>query len=315
MKIGNLEIKNNVFLAPMAGITDMAFRKICKEYGAGMVYTEMVSSKGMYYKDDKTSLLTAIADEERPAAVQIFGSDPDIMAVAAEKISEYADIIDINMGCPAPKVVKNDDGSKLMLNLDLVDKITEKVVKASKVPVTVKTRKGWDDEHTSAVDIAKICEKNGVAAIAIHGRTRNQFYTGHADWDIIAAVKEMVSIPVIGNGDVVDLDSAKKMFEHTKCDGIMIGRAAIGNPWIFKSIADGVSYEPNKKEIFDVILKHYNNLIELKGEYVAVREMRKHISYYIKGVPNATEMRRRINETVEKNEVIKILEENLINAD
>lgn len=312
MKIGNLEIKNNVFLAPMAGITDMAFRKICKEYGAGMVYTEMVSSKGMYYKDDKTNLLTTIADEERPAAVQIFGSDPDIMAVAAEKISEYADIIDINMGCPAPKVVKNDDGSKLMLNLDLVDKITEKVVKASKVPVTVKTRKGWDDEHTTAVDIAKICEKNGVAAIAIHGRTRNQFYTGKADWDIIADVKGSVSIPVIGNGDVVDLESANKMFEHTKCDGIMIGRAAIGNPWIFKSITNGAEYVPDKKEIYDVIVKHYNNLIDLKGEYVAVREMRKHISYYIKGVPNATEMRRKINETTEKDEVIRILEENLI---
>ena len=307
MKIGNVELKNNLILAPMAGITDMAFRKVCKEFGVGLVVTEMVSSKGMYYNDEKTNLLTAIDDNERPVAVQIFGSDPDIMAKSAEKISEYADIIDINMGCPAPKVVKNDDGSKLMLNLELVDKITKKVVEASKVPVTVKTRKGWDNDHITAVDIAKIVEKNGVSAIAIHGRTRDEFYTGKADWNIIAEVKKAVNIPVIGNGDVVDLESAQKLVEQTNCDGIMIGRGAIGNPWIFKSIIEGIEYKPSKEEIIEVLLKHYENLCDLKSEYVAVREMRKHISYYIKGMPNATEIRRKINEITEKEEAIKVI--------
>ncbi len=307
MKIGNVELKNNVILAPMAGITDMAFRKICKKFGAGLVVTEMVSSKGMFYNDEKTNLLTAIDEEERPVAVQIFGSDPDIMAKSAEKISEYADIIDINMGCPAPKVVKNDDGSKLMLNLELVDKITKKVVEASKVPVTVKTRKGWDDAHVTAVDIAEICEQNGVSAIAVHGRTRDQFYSGVADWDIISKVKQAVKIPVIGNGDVIDLESAKRLVEQTNCDGIMIGRGAIGNPWIFKSVIEGIEYKPSKEEIIDIILEHYDNLCELKSEYVAVREMRKHISYYIKGMPNATEIRRKINEITDKEEAIKVI--------
>lgn len=307
MKIGNVELKNNVILAPMAGITDMAFRKICKKFDVGLVVTEMVSSKGMFYNDEKTNLLTAIDEEERPVAVQIFGSDPDIMAKSAEKISEYADIIDINMGCPAPKVVKNDDGSKLMLNLELVDKITKKVVEASKVPVTVKTRKGWDDAHVTAVDIAKICEQNGVSAVAVHGRTRDQFYSGVADWDIISKVKQAVNIPVIGNGDVVDLESAKRLVEQTNCDGIMIGRGAIGNPWIFKSVIEGIEYKPSKEEIIDIILEHYDNLCELKSEYVAVREMRKHISYYIKGMPNATEIRRKINEITDKEEAIKVI--------
>jgi nifR3 family TIM-barrel protein len=245
--------------------------------------------------------LTAVADEERPAAVQIFGSDPDIMAAAAEKISEYADVIDINMGCPAPKVVKNDDGSKLMLNLDLVDKITEKVVKASKVPVTVKTRKGWDDEHVSAVDIARICEKNGVAAIAIHGRTRNQFYTGSADWNIIADVKKAVSIPVIGNGDVTGPESAKKMIEETGVDGIMIGRAARGNPWIFGQIRDYLEtgvlpQKPSLEEVREMMLRHARMQLECKGEYTGIREMRKHVAWYTAGYPNSAKLRAKINE-------------------
>lgn len=308
MKIGNVELKNNVFLAPMAGITDLAHRRICKRMGAGLVYTEMVSAKGLYYKDEKTRLLMASHEDEKPVAIQIFGSDPDIMAEVAVKVSEEADIIDINMGCPAPKVVKNDDGSKLMLKPALIDDITRKVVAASKVPVTIKIRKGWDNDHVNAVEIAQIAEKNGVAAIAVHGRTRNQFYTGKADLDIIKAVKENVKIPIIGNGDIVDVASARHMFEYTGCDAIMVGRASIGNPWIFKGILSGEDYKPAREELIDVIKEHYKLLIELKGEYVAVREMRKHVSYYIKGLPMATEIRRRINEIDNKDEAIEMIE-------
>lgn len=308
MKIGNVELKNNVFLAPMAGITDLAHRRICKRMGAGLVYTEMVSAKGLYYKDEKTRLLMASHEDEKPVAIQIFGSDPDIMVEVAVKVSEEADIIDINMGCPAPKVVKNDDGSKLMLKPALIDDITRKVVAASKVPVTIKIRKGWDNDHVNAVEIAQIAEKNGVAAIAVHGRTRDQFYTGKADLDIIKAVKENVKIPVIGNGDIVDVASARHMFEYTGCDAIMVGRASIGNPWIFKGILSGEDYKPSREELVDVIKEHYKLLIELKGEYVAVREMRKHVSYYIKGLPMATEIRRRINEIDNKDEAIEMIE-------
>ncbi len=308
MKIGNVELKNNVFLAPMAGITDLAHRRICKRMGAGLVYTEMVSAKGLYYKDEKTRLLMASHEDEKPVAIQIFGSDPDIMAEVAVKVSEEADIIDINMGCPAPKVVKNDDGSKLMLKPALIDDITRKVVAASKVPVTIKIRKGWDNDHVNAVEIAQIAEKNGVAAIAVHGRTRDQFYTGKADLDIIKAVKENVKIPVIGNGDIVDVASARHMFEYTGCDAIMVGRASIGNPWIFKGILSGEDYKPSREELVDVIKEHYKLLIELKGEYVAVREMRKHVSYYIKGLPMATEIRRRMNEIDNKDEAIEMIE-------
>lgn len=307
MNIGNIKLKNNVFLAPMAGITDMAHRMICKSFGAGLVYTEMVSAKGLYYKDEKTKLLMATHEDEKPVATQIFGSDPDIMAEVAEKISDHVDIIDINMGCPAPKVVKNDDGSKLMLNPELIDEITAKVVEKSKVPVTVKIRKGWDEEHINAVQIAKILEKNKVSAVTVHGRTREQFYTGKADLDIIKAVKENVSIPVIGNGDITNVETAKYMLEYTKCDAIMIGRASIGNPWIFKSIVEGIDYKPSIEELVETIIKHYNLLSEIKGEYVAVREMRKHVSYYVKGLPMATEIRRQINEITNKDEAIKLL--------
>ena len=307
MKIGNVEIKNNVFLAPMAGITDLAYRSICKEFGAGLVYTEMISAKGIYYNDEKTKLLTQIDEKERPVAIQIFGSDADIMADVAKRMSEKADIIDINMGCPAPKVVKNDDGSKLMLNPALIDEITYKVVKSSTVPVTVKIRKGWNDENVNAVEIAKILEKNGVSAVAVHGRTREQFYSGIADWDIIKKVKESVNIPVIGNGDVIDIDSANKMIEYTGCDAIMVGRAALGKPWIFKEIIEQNKIDMKQEELYKIIKKHYDLLSELKGEYIAVREMRKHISWYIKGLPLATQIRNQINMLESKDEVLELL--------
>lgn len=307
MKIGNVEIKNNVFLAPMAGITDLAYRSICKEFGAGLVYTEMISAKGIYYNDEKTKLLTQIDEKERPVAIQIFGSDADIMANVAKRMSEKADIIDINMGCPAPKVVKNDDGSKLMLNPALIDEITYKVVKNSTVPVTVKIRKGWNDENVNAVEIAKILEKNGVSAVAVHGRTREQFYSGIADWDIIKKVKESVNIPVIGNGDVIDIDSANKMIEYTGCDAIMVGRAALGKPWIFKEIIEQNKIDMKQEELYKIIKKHYDLLSELKGEYIAVREMRKHISWYIKGLPLATQIRNQINMLESKDEVLELL--------
>lgn len=307
MKIGNVEIKNNVFLAPMAGITDLAYRSICKEFGAGLVYTEMISAKGIYYNDEKTKLLTQIDEKERPVAIQIFGSDADIMANVAKMMSEKADIIDINMGCPAPKVVKNDDGSKLMLNPVLIDEITYKVVKSSTVPVTVKIRKGWNDENVNAVEIAKILEKNGVSAVAVHGRTREQFYSGIADWDIIKKVKESVNIPVIGNGDIIDIDSANKMIEYTGCDAIMVGRAALGKPWIFKEIIEQKKIDMKQEELYKIIKKHYDLLSELKGEYIAVREMRKHISWYIKGLPLATQIRNQINMLESKEEVLELL--------
>ena len=307
MKIGNVEIKNNVFLAPMAGITDLAYRSICKEFGAGLVYTEMISAKGIYYNDEKTKLLTQIDEKERPVAIQIFGSDADIMANVAKRMSEKADIIDINMGCPAPKVIKNDDGSKLMLNPVLIDEITYKVVKSSTVPVTVKIRKGWNDENVNAVEIAKILEKNGVSAVAVHGRTREQFYSGIADWDIIKKVKESVNIPVIGNGDIIDIDSANKMIEYTGCDAIMVGRAALGKPWLFKHIIGQKKIDMKQEELYKIIKKHYDLLSELKGEYIAVREMRKHISWYIKGLPLATQIRNQINMLESKEEVLELL--------
>ena len=314
IKIGNVEINSNIFLAPMAGISDQPFRILCKENGAGLVYTEMISSKGMFYDDDKTKRLMSINNFERPIAVQIFGSDPQIMAGIAREVSKVADIIDINMGCPAPKVVKNGDGSKLMLNLNLIDKITYEVVKASSVPVTIKIRKGWDDNHINAVEVAKIAEKNGVAAIAVHGRTREQFYSGKADWDIIKQVKKAVRIPVIGNGDIIDGKSAKAMFEYTGCDAIMIGRASNGNPWIFKEIStfleSGVSPSaPNILEKRDMILRHLDMLIDFKGEYTAVREMRKQIAWYVKGLAGATEFRNTVNKIEDVKELKRAIRE------
>ena len=314
MKIGNVDLENNIFLAPMAGITDLPFRLICKENNAGLVYTEMVSSKALLYKDEKTKLLLKTCDKEKPLAVQIFGSDPEAIAYAADFTSKIGQIVDINMGCPAPKVVKNGDGSKLLLNLELVEKIVKAAVNASSVPVTVKMRIGWDQEHIVAIEAAKIIEKAGASAITVHGRTRSQYYSGSADWDIIKKVKESVNIPVIGNGDIRNCYEAKKALEKSNVDAIMIGRASLGNPWIFKQTVEylktgSVLPNPTDEEKLDTIIKHLEMEIEEKGEFIAVREMRKHISAYTKNMKNSSQFRSIMNTLESKEEVENALKE------
>jgi len=312
LKIGEIELENNILLAPMAGITDLPFRKIAKKYGAGLVYTEMVSSKAIFYGDEKTKKLLNMKNEQRPVAVQIFGSDVESMVYAAKYVEPLADIIDINMGCPAPKVVKNGDGSKLLLNLDLAEEIVKAVVNAVKKPVTVKIRKGWNNSNIVAVEAAKRFEKAGAKAITIHGRTREEYYSGTCDLDIIKAVKETVNIPVIGNGDVRDLKSANKMFEYTKVDAVMVGRATLGNPWIFKTIIEGLEeYIPSKEERLNIILEHLELMIEEKGEYIAIREIRKHISGYTKNLPNSSKFREEMNKIENKEELINYITEYL----
>lgn len=296
LKIGNVELDNNILLAPMAGITDRAFRLVCEEFGPGLVCTEMVSGKGLFYDDKKTDLLLNMDGEKRPISAQIFGNDVESMKYAAKYVSKIADIVDINMGCPAPKVVKNGDGSKLLLNLPLVEEIVREVVKASEVPVTVKIRKGWDSNSVVAVEAAKIIEKAGASAITIHGRTRSEFYSGVADWNIIKQVKQSVNIPVIGNGDIKSKEDAKKIFEMTGVDGIMIGRASLGNPWIFKEIINGedISNISNEEKL-RIILKHIDLEIQDKGEITGIREMRKHIGWYIKNGKDASKFRAKAN--------------------
>lgn len=301
LQIGNVILPNNLILAPMAGVTDLPFRLICKEQGAGLLCMEMVSAKAIYYNNKNTEELMAIDERELPVSLQLFGSDADIISEMAKRIEDkpFA-ILDINMGCPVPKVVNNHEGSALMKNPKLVEEIVIKTVKAIKKPVTIKIRKGFDEENINAVEIAKIAEASGAAAVAVHGRTRAQYYSGKADWEIIAKVKAAVSIPVIGNGDIVDGISAKKMLDETGCDGLMIGRGVQGNPWIFREIAayleDGTLLpRPDKREMKEVILKHANMQLECKGEYTGIREMRKHISWYTKGLPHSARLRNEIN--------------------
>ncbi len=314
MNIGRVYLKTNVILAPMAGVTDRVFRTICREMGAGLVVSEMVSSKGLYYENRNTIDLTNIAQDERPISLQIFGSDPDIMAEVVERYinpREDIDILDINMGCPTPKIVKNGDGAALLKDLRLVRQILKKVVRVSNKPVTVKIRMGWDKNHLTGIEVAKIAEEEGVSAITVHGRTRDMFYSGQADWDFIKEVKKSVAIPVIGNGDVFEPMDAINMMEYTGCDGVAIGRGALGNPWIFKRIAliqEGKGdLEPTYDEIINMAIRHLNMLCMDKGERVAVKEMRKHIAWYIRGLKNSNKVKNEINHINSRDEVERIL--------
>jgi nifR3 family TIM-barrel protein len=318
MKIGSVVLENNIFLAPMAGVTDMPFRILCREQGCGLVYTEMVSAKGMHYNDEKSAKLTEISEIERPASVQIFGSDPEIMEGIARKLDfSDASIIDINMGCPTPKITKNGEGSALMLKPRLVGDIVKSVSQATHKPVTVKIRKGWDESSVNAVEIARIAEENGAKAIAVHGRTREQLYSGSADWEIIARVKEAVSVPVIGNGDVRSPGDAERMLRQTGCDAVMVGRGAQGNPWIFRRILTylengALTPEPSNIEKIDMIIRHMKMLVELKGEHTGVLEMRKHIAWYIKGMRNSTYVKEKVFKLYDVDEIVQLLLEYLL---
>lgn len=302
MKIGNVILENPLILAPMAGVTDLPFRLLCREQGAGLICMEMVSAKAILYNNKNTESLLTIHPEEMPVSLQLFGSDPKIISEMAKRIEERPfSILDINMGCPVPKVVNNGEGSALMKNPKLIGEIVEAAAKAINKPVTVKIRKGFDEEHVNAVEIAKIVEASGAAAIAVHGRTREQYYSGKADWDIIAQVKDAVSIPVIGNGDVTDAASALRLQKETRCDGIMIGRAVRGNPWLFREILWEMEHgapceRPTMEEMRKTILRHARLQLEYKGEYTAIREMRKHIGWYSTGLPHSAKLRQQVNE-------------------
>ncbi len=313
MKIGSFVTDNNIFLAPMAGVTDKAYRIICKSQNCGMVYTEMISSKGMYYGSKRTELMLDIDPREGKTAVQIFGSDPEIMGYMAETIgdNERVSIIDINMGCPAPKIVKNQDGSALMKDPKTAEAVVKKVVEKAKKPVTVKIRKGWDDNSVNAVEFAKMIEAAGANALTIHGRTRMQMYEGVADWDIIKKVKDSINIPLIGNGDVRSPEDAKRLIEHTGCDGIMVGRGAMGNPFIFKKITHyfetgEILEDVPEEDKINTAIYHLNLAEEFKG-YSGVIEMRKHIAWYIKGMKDATSIREAINKMTSKDEMENFL--------
>ena len=315
MKIGNLTFENKVFLAPMAGVTDSAFRRICVEQGCGMVTTELISAKGLYYGSENTEALLKLTNEEKPAAVQIFGRDPYIMAKAAERFDsdDRFFAIDINMGCPAPKVVKNGEGSALLKEPELAAEIVREVSKATSKPVTVKYRIGFDSNSINAVEFGKVLEEAGAKCITLHGRTREQMYSGTANWDIIRQVKESVSIPVVGNGDVNSFDSALRLFQETNCDAIMIGRGAQGNPFIFREVGDYLNgreiRRPTNEEKIDTVIRHLKLEVEDFGEYKAVREMRKHIAWYLKGLKNSIDIKNQINVLTSADEVIKVLTE------
>ena len=315
MRIGNVVLENNIILAPMAGVTDLPFRLLCKEQGVGMTCTDMVSAKAISFHNKNTESLLEISEKERPVSLQLFGSDPDIISEVASYIEERPfDILDINMGCPVPKVAGNGEGSALMQNPKLVGEIIYKTARAIKKPVTVKIRKGFSEKNVNAVEIAKIAEANGAAAIAVHGRTREQYYSGKADWDIIRQVKEAVKIPVIGNGDVDSPQKAKELLEQTGCDGIMVGRGARGNPWIFREIKAYLEKgelipRPSKDEIKSMMLRHARMQIEYKGTYTGIREMRKHISWYTAGFTGSAKLRGAINLVETYEELEQILEQ------